>query len=358
MNRWLILTEFSLILLPFGLLIFSDQLQISRDSYFWILISCIFSTAVTMLALWLSRKRMYTQDPDLIRTFLFLIPVLQYGFILVQLIIFRYPGLHPDSFVTILLGLMFIILGNLLPKSTQNPVFGVRTRWTLANRENWNRTSQISGKIWVIGGLLCWAAIFFRIPSCWNFTLILVCALAPMAVSWGIYKIQLKNGSWQSNSEEDSDSIKMPPALKKFALFLIICLLAFCTWAVTAGKEYSIRLDHSQLHIETLLVSDRTIELDQTESLILKPADDPGDRLFGYSAFGTDLGTYENDEYGRYYRYTSNSDIVIELRQKGGITVISESTDQKTRELFERIAERIKQNGFTALILDELNETI
>lgn len=52
------------------------------------------------------------------------------------------------------LGIMFIIIGNYLGKIRRNYMFGVRTPWTLASELAWNKTHRITGKLFVISGLL------------------------------------------------------------------------------------------------------------------------------------------------------------------------------------------------------------
>ena len=51
-----------------------------------------------------------------------------------------------------LLGVMFVIIGNYMPKSKQNRTIGVKIRWTLANEENWNATHRFTGKLWFFIG--------------------------------------------------------------------------------------------------------------------------------------------------------------------------------------------------------------
>ena len=48
-------------------------------------------------------------------------------------------------FAELLLGLLFIIVGNYLPKARQNYTIGIRIPGTLANEENWNRTHRLAG---------------------------------------------------------------------------------------------------------------------------------------------------------------------------------------------------------------------
>ena len=52
-------------------------------------------------------------------------------------------------------GLMFMVIGNYLPKVKQNNTIGIRVVWTLQDEENWSATHRFSGKIWVVSGILC-----------------------------------------------------------------------------------------------------------------------------------------------------------------------------------------------------------
>ncbi|MBR6562806.1 MAG: SdpI family protein [Clostridia bacterium] len=63
----------------------------------------------------------------------------------------------PDI-VTVFLGVMMILIGNLLPKARQNRTIGIKIKWTLNSEENWSRTHRFSGKLWFFSGfaiLLC-----------------------------------------------------------------------------------------------------------------------------------------------------------------------------------------------------------
>ena len=52
-----------------------------------------------------------------------------------------------------LLGITFIIIGNLLPKIKPNRTLGIKLPWTLKSEENWNRTHRLAGWVWVFGGI-------------------------------------------------------------------------------------------------------------------------------------------------------------------------------------------------------------
>ncbi len=58
------------------------------------------------------------------------------------------------SMVFLFMGLLFIIVGNYLPKCRQNYTIGIKIPWTLNSEENWNRTHRLGGIVWIVGGML------------------------------------------------------------------------------------------------------------------------------------------------------------------------------------------------------------
>ena len=58
------------------------------------------------------------------------------------------------SMVFILLGLLFVALGNYFKVIKQNYFLGIKTPWTLESEEVWKLTHILAGKLWIIGGLL------------------------------------------------------------------------------------------------------------------------------------------------------------------------------------------------------------
>lgn len=51
------------------------------------------------------------------------------------------------------IGLLFIGIGNYLPRVRQNYTMGVKTPWALADPENWRRTQRFGGKCLVVMGV-------------------------------------------------------------------------------------------------------------------------------------------------------------------------------------------------------------
>ncbi|NKF08032.1 SdpI family protein [Clostridium gasigenes] len=51
-------------------------------------------------------------------------------------------------------GIIFIIVGNYMPKLKRNHIIGIRTKWTLESEEVWYKTHRLGGKVMVITGVL------------------------------------------------------------------------------------------------------------------------------------------------------------------------------------------------------------
>ena len=63
--------------------------------------------------------------------------------------------------LTILIGVVFVIIGNYLPKCKQNYTIGIKLPWTLNSEENWNKTHRLAGWIWLICGIAITLSGFF-----------------------------------------------------------------------------------------------------------------------------------------------------------------------------------------------------
>ncbi|HZK61621.1 MAG TPA: SdpI family protein, partial [Anaerovoracaceae bacterium] len=69
------------------------------------------------------------------------------------------PGrINVEMVIVLLVGVLFAIIGNMMPKFKNNFFIGIRTPWTLANEEVWNRTHRLGGIMWFFGGLVIIAA--------------------------------------------------------------------------------------------------------------------------------------------------------------------------------------------------------
>ena len=83
-----------------------------------------------------------------------IVPVL--SIILVPMMLFYELGYKMDveKIVCTILGVLFIVLGNYLPKCRQNYYVGIKIPWTLKSEENWNKTHRFGGFVFMICGVL------------------------------------------------------------------------------------------------------------------------------------------------------------------------------------------------------------
>ena len=87
----------------------------------------------------------------------------------------------------ILIGLIFTIIGNYMPKCKQNYTIGIKIPWTLDNEENWNRTHRFAGWLWTFCGIGIICTGFFG--GFWVFLPItLLMVIAPIIYSYVLHR--------------------------------------------------------------------------------------------------------------------------------------------------------------------------
>lgn len=59
-----------------------------------------------------------------------------------------------------LLAVMFLVIGNYLPKCKMNSYIGIKIPWTYSSEENWRRTHRLGGFVWVVAGFVLVANFF------------------------------------------------------------------------------------------------------------------------------------------------------------------------------------------------------
>lgn len=57
-------------------------------------------------------------------------------------------------------GILFIVLGNYLPKTRQNWFLGIRTPWTLSSEFTWEKTNRLAGRLFFVAGFTCLISAF------------------------------------------------------------------------------------------------------------------------------------------------------------------------------------------------------
>ncbi|MBQ8851138.1 MAG: SdpI family protein [Oscillibacter sp.] len=93
----------------------------------------------------------------------------------------------------LMVGVMFIIVGNYLPKCRQSYTMGIKLPWTLNDEENWNATHRFGGWLWMAGGVIFLLLTFLNaMNTLWTLGLILLMVGLPTAYSYLYYRKHCK----------------------------------------------------------------------------------------------------------------------------------------------------------------------
>ncbi|APX99397.1 SdpI family protein [Lacinutrix venerupis] len=102
------------------------------------------------------------------------------------------------NIIIMLIGLLYVILGNYMKTIKTNYFIGIRTPWTLENDIVWKKTHKLAGKYWFIGGLLVILLGFILEPKPNMVSFIIITTIItiiPVVYSYVIFK-QLKQTSY------------------------------------------------------------------------------------------------------------------------------------------------------------------
>jgi len=103
--------------------------------------------------------------------------------------------LSSPSMILVLVGILFVFMGNYFKVIKPNYFIGIKTPWTLENEEVWKLTHLLAGKMWVIGGIAIVIGSLI-VPEDINFYIFMsitaVISFVPIVYSYFIYK-KLKN---------------------------------------------------------------------------------------------------------------------------------------------------------------------
>ncbi|MGI9953521.1 SdpI family protein [Moorellaceae bacterium AZ2] len=93
----------------------------------------------------------------IIRLGLVLFMAVLYSLVLIASLGYAVPM---DRVMPALIGLLFILIGNYLPRVRHNYFVGIRTPWTLANEEVWRKSHRFGGMAFVLAGIISISVAF------------------------------------------------------------------------------------------------------------------------------------------------------------------------------------------------------
>ena len=245
---------------------------------------------------------------------------------------FSLPGI-----MVIAIGLMFVAIGNYLPKCKQNHTIGIKVKWTLENEENWNATHRFGGRVWFVGGLVM--ALCSLLPGEYGVILMLIAIFVlvfiPVIYSYVYYRKQKARGD---------DLLPLPKLSGKSGKLtvLILCLAAVLVLLILFSGNVSVNFGPEFFTIEASFYDDLTVDYAAIESVEYREGNVPGSRVFGFGSLHLLLGSFENAEFGTYTRYTYyNPEACVVLTANGNTLVVSGETMSQTQAIYEELLARI-----------------
>ena len=240
--------------------------------------------------------------------------------------------------MVIALGLMFVAIGNYLPKCKMNSTLGIKVSWAYTSEENWNATHRFGGRVWFVGGFAI--ALGGLLPGEWGIWIMLVAifvlAFIPMIYSYRYYRRQKANGDSLNPLPKLSGKSGKVSLIALFLVILFVLVILFCG---------SIRVECSEefFHIKASFYDDLTVAYSVVDSVEYREGNVPGTRVGGFGSLRLLMGWFENEEFGTYTRYTYyKPEACIVVTSGENTLVISGETVEETREIYDTLTAHIQ----------------
>ena len=243
----------------------------------------------------------------------------------------------PLWFLQLMLGGMFLVIGNYMPKYRQNYTMGIRVRWTLDDEENWNATHRFGGRVWAVGGAVILLGAL--LPEGWGlcvlFIAMAVLVAAPILYSYLFYLRQKKAGG-ELTTNTPGMKLHGKPVMIFSAVVLAGAAVLLCT------GDLSFRFDDEALTVEASYFDDLTVPYAKIDEAEYRQGRAEGVRTFGFGSPRLQMGAYRSEELGAYTRYTyTGSPAYVILRSGEKTLVLGGKDEASTRALYEGIVEHI-----------------
>lgn len=243
-----------------------------------------------------------------------------------------------EILLPLLFAMMFIFLGNYLPKIKQNRTLGIKLFWTINNEENWNKTHRLGGKVWVIGGVCILLSCFLpsKVMIMFFILITILMILIPMVYSYSIYKKHKAEGiTYDILPRSKTEKI----IIKITAVIVPIILIGAAVLMFTGNIEHN--FGKTRLSVKSTYYDGLSVEYDQIDDIELREKSNVGIRTFGFGSARLSLGNFENDEFGDYTRYTYNGcEAAIVIKSDNKILVLNGKNLEETEEIYNTLREK------------------
>lgn len=244
------------------------------------------------------------------------------------------------ALIPVLVGAMFMFIGNYLPKTTRNRTMGIKLHWTMGNDENWQKTHRLGGKLWFWGGLAVIASALLPVKAmiAVMIVVIAVTVLLPTVYSYTIYRKHKAEGiAYESVFNQKSDKT----AIWITAIMVPLILVGVTVLMVTGNIE--LQYNDADFQIIASYSDDLTVKYEEIDSIEYRENFDIGSRYMGFNSARLSTGTYKNEEFDKYtlYAYTGGKGAVV-LKKGEAVLVIMGKSAAETKQIYETLAAKIK----------------
>ncbi len=285
------------------------------------------------------------QNKKIIITSLYIMPTLSVfvsGITFLFGLDFNYQPLLP-SIISIPLGVLMMVLGNILPKAKQNKYFGIKIPSTFSSEANWNKTHRFGGKVWVICGILL--LLCSLVPM--KYVLFPLFAILVVAITLPIiYSLNYK----KKHPEDTATKVKFSKKETKIALIILAVILTvtftfvgFLTF--TGGVDTS--FGDTSFKVEAFLAGSLTVNYADINKVEFLESSNPGNRVYGVGSAKILAGNFKNEEFGKYtrYTYTSEPSVVVITATDNSVLVINGKDKAETKALYTKLVEVLNEGN-------------
>ncbi|MBR2310544.1 MAG: SdpI family protein [Oscillospiraceae bacterium] len=242
--------------------------------------------------------------------------------------------------IPLLVGAMFMYIGNYLPKTVRNRTMGIKLHWTMGNDENWNKTHRFGGQIWFWCGLVVMASALLPVGIAVTVmvAVLAVAVVVPTVYSYAIYRKHRAAGiEYEPVFNQKSDKV----ALWITATVVPLILIGVGVLMVTGSIK--ITYGETDFQIVASYSEDLTVRYEDVDSVEYRENFDIGSREMGFGSPKLSTGTFRNEEFGRYtlYAYTGGEGAVV-LKKGEDVLVIVAKTAAETKTVYDLLSAKIK----------------
>ncbi len=98
-----------------------------------------------------------------------------------------------NHLIPAVIGMLFLVIGNSMPKFKHNYFCGIRTCYTLTNEDVWFMTHRFAGKLWFLGGFGMILTVFLPTDATMIVFIIIVVALTIIPILYSYFSYQRIN---------------------------------------------------------------------------------------------------------------------------------------------------------------------